>query len=95
MDRPPTEDDLAYHLTTLFPPVRPRGWFEVRYLDAQHPRWWPVPVVLLATAVDAADLDDRPARGLRARHGRLAAGGPQRTRTTTRSAPPPRRCSTW
>ena len=24
---PPTDDDLAYHLTTLFPPVRPRaGW---------------------------------------------------------------------
>ena len=22
---PPTEDDLAYHLTTLFPPVRPQG----------------------------------------------------------------------
>lgn len=45
----PTEDDLAYHLTTLFPPVRPRGWLEVRFLDAQAPRWWPVPVAVLAT----------------------------------------------
>lgn len=45
----PTEEDLAYHLTTLFPPVRPRGWFEVRYLDAQAPEWWPVPVAVLAT----------------------------------------------
>jgi glutamate--cysteine ligase len=28
--------DPAYHLTTLFPPVRPRGeYLEVRYLDAQ------------------------------------------------------------
>lgn len=48
----PTEDDLAYHLTTLFPPVRPRGWFEVRYLDAQAPQWWPVPVVVLATLLE-------------------------------------------
>jgi glutamate--cysteine ligase len=54
----PTEDDLAHHLTTLFPPVRPRGWFEVRYLDAQHPTWWPVPVVVLATALEHDDLHD-------------------------------------
>ncbi len=46
---PPTQDDLDYHLTTLFPPVRPRGWFEVRYVDTQSPRWWPVPVAVLAT----------------------------------------------
>ena len=55
---PPTEDDLAYHLTTLFPPVRPRGWFEVRYLDAQHPDWWPVPVAVLTTALEHADIHD-------------------------------------
>ena len=30
--------DARYHLTTLFPPVRPRGgYLEVRYLDAQPP----------------------------------------------------------
>lgn len=53
-DAAPTEDDLAYHLTTLFPPVRPRGWLEVRYLDAQTLRHWPVPVaVLTALVVDA------------------------------------------
>lgn len=45
---PPTEDDLARHLTTLFPPVRPRGWFEVRYVDAQTPDRWAVPVAVLA-----------------------------------------------
>ncbi|GAA2099046.1 ergothioneine biosynthesis glutamate--cysteine ligase EgtA [Microlunatus panaciterrae] len=56
----PTEDDLAYHLSTLFPPVRPRGWFEVRFIDAQAPQWWSVPVAVLATlmadpaAADAA-----------------------------------------
>lgn len=35
----PTLDDLAYHVTTLFPPVRPRGFLEVSYLDAQPQRW--------------------------------------------------------
>jgi len=32
--RRPTEIDLAYHCTTLFPPVRPRGWLELRWLDS-------------------------------------------------------------
>jgi glutamate--cysteine ligase len=35
----PDATDPAYHLSTLFPPVRPRGgYLEVRYLDAQ-PLW--------------------------------------------------------
>jgi glutamate--cysteine ligase len=51
----PTVDDLAYHLTTLFPPVRARGHLEVRYLDAQPGDWWQVPVsVLWALCSDAA-----------------------------------------
>jgi glutamate--cysteine ligase len=29
-----TLSDLDYHCTTLFPPVRPRGWLEVRWLDS-------------------------------------------------------------
>ncbi|MBO3748210.1 ergothioneine biosynthesis glutamate--cysteine ligase EgtA [Streptosporangiaceae bacterium NEAU-GS5] len=44
--REPDEDDLAYHATTLFPPVRPRGWLEIRYLDAQDPDLWPVCVAV-------------------------------------------------
>jgi glutamate--cysteine ligase len=52
----PTLDDLAYHLTTLFPPVRPRGFLEVRYLDAQPARWWRV-----AAAVVWALAEDRRA----------------------------------
>lgn len=32
--RRPTQADLDYHCTTLFPPVRPRGWLELRWLDA-------------------------------------------------------------
>jgi glutamate--cysteine ligase len=49
----PTLDDLAYHMTTLFPPVRPRGWFELRMIDALPEEWWPV-----AVAVTVALLDD-------------------------------------
>jgi len=30
----PDADDVGEHLTTLFPPVRPRGWLECRFLDA-------------------------------------------------------------
>lgn len=44
----PTPDDLDYHLTTLFPPVRPKGWLELRYLDSLPSPWWQV-----ATAVSA------------------------------------------
>lgn len=32
--RYPTLDDVAYHFTTLFPPVRPRKWLEFRMIDA-------------------------------------------------------------
>jgi glutamate--cysteine ligase len=49
----PTADDVAYHLTTLFPPVRPRGWLELRFLDALPSPWWQA-----AVAITAALLDD-------------------------------------
>jgi glutamate--cysteine ligase len=49
----PTVDDLAYHLTTLFPPVRPKGWLELRMIDAVPAPWWEV-----AVAVTTALLDD-------------------------------------
>lgn len=32
--RYPTFDDVVYHFTTLFPPVRPRKWLEFRMIDA-------------------------------------------------------------
>ncbi|MGC4892610.1 ergothioneine biosynthesis glutamate--cysteine ligase EgtA [Micromonospora sp. DT31] len=48
LPRPPTGDDLEYHLSTLFPPVRPRGYLELRYLDAQPGREWTVPLAVLA-----------------------------------------------
>jgi glutamate--cysteine ligase len=46
--RPPTLADLDYHVSTLFPPVRPRGHMEVRYIDMQPGRRWALPVAVLA-----------------------------------------------
>ncbi|SFW81798.1 glutamate-cysteine ligase family protein [Amycolatopsis australiensis] len=44
----PTAADLDYHLTTMFTPVRPQGYLEIRYLDAQPPDEWLPPVALVA-----------------------------------------------
>jgi glutamate--cysteine ligase len=49
----PALEDFEYHLTTLFPPVRPRGWLELRMIDALPDPWWRV-----AAAVATALLDD-------------------------------------
>jgi glutamate--cysteine ligase len=55
---PPTRADLDYHLSTLFPPVRPRGYVEVRYLDQQPPDEWLAPVaVLTALFADESTVD--------------------------------------
>jgi glutamate--cysteine ligase len=51
-DRRPTIDDLEYHLTTLFPPVRPRRWLEIRYLDSVPDAFWPAVVFTLVTLLD-------------------------------------------
>jgi glutamate--cysteine ligase len=53
---PPTHDDLSYHLTTLFPPVRPRGYLEVRYLDTQPPGGWIAPVAVLTSLLNASEI---------------------------------------
>ena len=57
--RVPTAADLDTHLTTLFPPVRLRGYLELRYLDMTAPRWWPAIAAVVTTLMDdpvAADL---------------------------------------
>jgi glutamate--cysteine ligase len=50
--REATTADLDYHLTTLFPPVRPRGYVEIRCIDALPDRWWPALAALTVTLVD-------------------------------------------
>ncbi|WP_375477681.1 ergothioneine biosynthesis glutamate--cysteine ligase EgtA [uncultured Jatrophihabitans sp.] len=59
--RRPTLADIDYHLTTLFPPVRPRGYVEIRYLDAAPHRWWPAVATITATLIDDPVAADRAA----------------------------------
>ncbi|WP_411104672.1 ergothioneine biosynthesis glutamate--cysteine ligase EgtA [Streptomyces sp. cmx-4-9] len=66
--RPPTAEDLDYHLSTLFPPVRPRGHLELRMIDAQSGEdGWLVPVAVVHALFDdqeAAETAYRVAKGL-------------------------------
>jgi glutamate--cysteine ligase len=58
-ERRPTGEDLDYHLSTLFPPVRPQGHLELRVIDAQPADGWIVPAAVVAALLDdpvAADL---------------------------------------
>jgi glutamate--cysteine ligase len=65
----PTYEDLDYHLSTLFPPVRPRGYLEVRYLDSQAGDGWIAPTLLLTAlmsdpaVIDRAQAAAEPAAG--------------------------------
>ena len=58
----PTLDDVSYHFTTLFPPVRPRGWLEMRMIDSLPDPWWRAAVAVATTLVcddtAAVDADD-------------------------------------
>jgi glutamate--cysteine ligase len=51
----PTLEDFEYHLTTLFPPVRPRGWLELRMLDALPDPWWRVAAAVTTALLEDAD----------------------------------------
>lgn len=51
---PPDGHDVSHHLSTLFPPVRPRGYLEVRYLDTQ-----PIPGLEAAVILLSCLLADR------------------------------------
>jgi ergothioneine biosynthesis glutamate--cysteine ligase EgtA len=59
--RRPTTEDLDYHLTTLFPPVRLRGFLEIRYLDAAPEPWWPALAAVTASLLDDPVAADRAA----------------------------------
>jgi len=62
----------------LFPPVRLRGYLELRYMDVTAPRWWPALAAVAATLLDdktaadqAREATERTARRWEqaARHG--------------------------
>ncbi|CAN5154002.1 ergothioneine biosynthesis glutamate--cysteine ligase EgtA [soil metagenome] len=74
----PTLEDLEYHLGTLFPPVRARGWLELRMVDSLPHPWWTVAAAVCAALFDDPEAADeavratRPTEGLwrdAARHG--------------------------
>ncbi|MFJ9348503.1 ergothioneine biosynthesis glutamate--cysteine ligase EgtA [Streptomyces sp. NPDC101237] len=77
----PTRADLAYHLTTLFPPVRPRGHLELRMIDAQPgDDGWIVPLAVTTALFDdpeAAETAYRTVKQLAERAGpRTAPNNP-------------------
>ena len=79
--RAPTAEDLDYHLSTLFPPVRPHGHMELRMIDAQPGDGWIVPAAVVTALAD----DDRAADAA------LAAAEP-RVGRTDRLTPRTRGC---
>jgi glutamate--cysteine ligase len=70
--RHPTVGDLDYHLSTLFPPVRPHGHLELRMIDAQPRDGWIVPLAVTSALLDgdiASDAAMAAADRLWAGHG--------------------------
>ncbi|MGP2441476.1 ergothioneine biosynthesis glutamate--cysteine ligase EgtA [Streptomyces sp. JW3] len=64
--RPPTAEDLDYHLTTLFPPVRPRGHLELRMIDAQRgDDGWIVPLAVTAALFDDPEASETAYRAVK------------------------------
>jgi len=53
---PVTTADIDLHLSMIFPPVRPQGYLELRYLDAQPAGEWPA-LLALVTALFAGPLE--------------------------------------
>ncbi|MFC3572489.1 ergothioneine biosynthesis glutamate--cysteine ligase EgtA [Streptomyces yaanensis] len=75
---PPDHADLAYHLTTLFPPVRPRGHLELRMIDAQPgDDGWIVPLAVTTALFDDPEAAETAYRAVK----------PLAERATARPAP--------
>lgn len=78
-----TATDWCTHLSTLFPEVRPRGYFELRSADIVAPEWYAVPLVFVAglayhrPSLDAAAaLLGAPDAALLERSGRVGLADP-------------------
>ena len=83
LSRGVTASDWCTHLSTLFPEVRPRGYFELRSADVVGPEWYAVPLVLVAglvyhrpSLVAAAELLGAPDPALLERSGRAGLADP-------------------
>ena len=64
--RRPTHQDLTYHSTTLFPPVRARGWLELRWLDALPAGLADTAVAAIVAVLTDPEASDRAGRAARA-----------------------------
>ena len=60
----PTIGDLAYHLTTLFPPVRPKGWLELRMFDALPSPSWQVALAVTSALLTDPSVADEVAQAI-------------------------------
>lgn len=78
--RRPTLDDLVYHVSTLFPPVRPRGYLELRMIDAQPADGWTVPLTLASALLDDPTASDVALAAIEPIWSRSAADDPPWTR---------------
>ncbi len=63
-NRRPTLADLELHATTLFPPLRLRGFLELRLLDAVPARYWPGLAALTVAVLDDPVAADRAAEAV-------------------------------
>jgi ergothioneine biosynthesis glutamate--cysteine ligase EgtA len=63
-NRQPTLADLDLHTTTLFPPLRLRGFLELRLLDAVPARYWPGLAALTVAVLDDPVAADRAAEAV-------------------------------
>lgn len=70
--RPARTTDVEYHLSTLFPPVRPHGYLELRMIDAQPGDGWIVPLAVAAALFG----DETASRAAMAAAESLASGDP-------------------
>lgn len=70
--RRPTRGDVDLHLSTLWPPVRLRGWLELRLLDAVPSGWWPGLAAVVVAVLDDPIAADRAAEAAEPVAGRAA-----------------------
>lgn len=89
----PDEDEWIFHLSTLFPEIRPREFFEIRSADAIDDDWLAAPVAFITglvyddeTASSAAALAGPPSEALLDRAGRLGLADPELARIAARLA---------
>jgi glutamate--cysteine ligase len=53
----PCTDDIELHLSMIFPPVRPQGYLELRYLDCQPGRQWVTVLAVVAALFEVGTVE--------------------------------------